>query len=46
MFLATVTPKPAIFENLISFAEFHPTKLKLGVFVGSTTIENGGEGGI
>lgn len=33
----------AIFENLISFAEFHPTKLKLGVFVGSTTIKNGGE---
>lgn len=36
----------AIFENLISFAEFQPTKLKLGVFVGSTTIKNGGVGGI
>ena len=36
----------AIFENVISFAEFHPTKLKLGVFVGSTTIKNGGERGI
>jgi hypothetical protein len=32
----------AISENIISFAEFYPTKLKLGVLVGSTTIKNGG----
>jgi site-specific DNA recombinase len=36
----------AVFENIIQFAEFHPNRMRLGLFVGSTTIKNGGERGI
>lgn len=49
---ASKEDQKAVFENVIQFAEFHPQKLRLGVlcgsdslFVGSTTIKNGGRDG-
>lgn len=36
----------ALFENVIQFAEFHPTLIRLGIFsatVGSPTLSNGGD---
>ncbi len=35
---ASKEDQKAIFENVIQFAEFHPQRLKLSLFVGSTTI--------
>lgn len=36
-----------VFENVLQFAEFHPTKIRLGVYAGATgsshTIKNGGK---
>lgn len=51
---ATKEDQKAVFENVIQFAKFHPTKVRIGVMCGgldsknfigsSTTIKNGGEG--
>jgi hypothetical protein len=52
---ASKEDQKAVFESVIQFAEFHPQKLRLGVlagpagssmFMGSTTIKNGGVGEI
>lgn len=43
---ASKEDQKAVFENIIQFAEFHPNRMRLGLFVGSTTIKNGGVGEI
>ncbi len=43
---ASKEDEKAVFETIIQFAEFHPNRMRLGLFVGSTTIKNGGDGEI
>ena len=43
---ASKEDQKSVFENLIQFAEFHPNRMRLGLFVGSTTTKNGGDGEI
>jgi site-specific DNA recombinase len=35
---ASKEDQKAVFENIIQFAEFHPNRMRLGLFVGSTTM--------